>query len=84
MKNERYIKLESVGCWFDLKTGYTFPILEEENVKVPSIKQNQKEPTFDINGSLAVHLKDCAEEWLEYLEGFDETIVGIWFKANRK
>ncbi len=70
MKKQRYIKLESVGCWFDLKTGYTFPILKDKEL---SIQEKDS----------AVHISDCSYEWIESLEGFDETIVGIWFKANR-
>ena len=73
MKKQRYIKLESVGCWFDLKTGYTYPTIMFDN--------QMDEP---IGDAMSVHLNDCSEDWLESLEGFDETIVGIWFKANRK
>ena len=65
---ERYIKLKSVGSWLDLQTGYTFPINEDGN----------------IHSGTAVHLNDCTYEWIESLEGFDEAIVGIWFKNNQK
>ena len=69
MKNkERYIKLNSVGCWLDIKTGFTFP--------------NTKDNRMDKD--VAVHLNDCSYEWVDSLEGFDYAIVGIWFKNNQK
>ena len=70
MKTDRYVKLESVGCWLDLKTGYTFPMLENG--------------TRETNKDMAVHLEDCDYEWIESLEGMDEVYVGVWFKNNRK
>mgnify|MGYP003140481670 CR=1 FL=1 len=70
MKADRYVKLESVGSWLDLKTGYTFPMLENG--------------TRETNMDMAVHLEDCDYEWIESLEGMDEVYVGVWFKNNRK
>tara|TARA_R100001594_G_scaffold93034_1_gene127383 strand:+ start:490 stop:696 length:207 start_codon:yes stop_codon:yes gene_type:complete len=68
MKTERYVKLNSVGCWLDLKTGYTFPTL--------------KNGTRYTNKGSAVHLKDCSCEWIESLKGIDRAYVGVWFKNN--
>ena len=68
MKTDRYVKLESVGCWLDLKTGYTFPMLENG--------------TRETNKDMAVHLEDCDYEWIESLKGMDKVYVGVWFKNN--
>tara|TARA_R110002050_G_scaffold60787_1_gene134712 strand:- start:403 stop:609 length:207 start_codon:yes stop_codon:yes gene_type:complete len=68
MKTERYVKLNSVGCWLDLKTGYTFPTL--------------KNGTRETNKDSAVYLKDCSYEWIESLKGMDRVYVGVWFKNN--
>ena len=70
LDEERYVKLDSVGSWLDLRTGYTFPIL--------------KDGTRETNKDMAVHLEDCSYEWIESLKGMDKTFVGIWFKVNRK
>ena len=77
MKTERYVKLNSVGCWFDLKTGCTFPIIKGSN------DSNQKgdKVVSDIYGT-AVYVEDCSDEWIESLKGIDKTIVGDWFKNN--
>jgi hypothetical protein len=77
MKKERYVKLNSVGCWFDLKTGYTFPI----NKGSKDGNREGDEVVSDIYGT-AVHVKNCSYEWIESLKGFDKTIVGVWFKNN--
>ena len=68
IKSDRYIKLESVGSYLDVKTGYTFPELS-----------NGKR---DNDEDSAIHITDCSEEWIESLQGFDKSIVGIWFKNN--
>ena len=69
MKADRYVKLESVGSWLDLKTGYTFPMLENG--------------TRETNMDMSVHLEDCDYEWINSLKGMDKVYVGVWFKNNR-
>ena len=71
---DRYIKLKSVGCMFDLKTGYTFPI----------ITLTGKEKEADLNQGDVVHINDCSYEWIEALKGIDKALVRIWFKNNQK
>ena len=68
MKADRYVKLNSVGCMLDLKTGYVFPILTL--------------PEDNIDDFTSVHLKDCSYEWIESLKGIDKVYVGVWFKNN--
>ena len=52
----------------DLKTGYTFPMLENG--------------TRETNKDMSVHLEDCDYGWIESLEGMDRVYVGVWFKNN--
>ncbi len=66
MKADRYIKLESVGGWLDLKTGFIFPML--------------KNGIRETNKDMSVHLQDCDYEWWESLKGIDKLYVGVWLK----
>ena len=52
MKADRYVKLNSVGCWLDLKTGYTFPISALNGLKKDK----------EMYSHMSVHLKDCSYE----------------------
>ena len=72
MKKDRYVKLNSVGCWFDLKTGYTFPM---------SVL-NGAESDKKMYSGMVVHVKDCSYEWIDSLKGTDKVYVGVWFKNN--
>ena len=72
MKADRYVKLNSVGCWLDLKTGYTFPISQ----------LNGLEKDIKMYSHMSVHLKDCSYEWIDSLKGMDKVYVGVWFKNN--
>ena len=65
---DRYVKLDSVGCWLDLKTGNTFP--QDKNGKIVT------------KGFVAVHVRDCSYGWIESLKGMDKVYVGVWFKNN--
>ena len=59
-KTERYIKLNSVGCRLDNKTGNTFPITSEGGID----KENCVCP-----------LEDCSDEWYQSLDSYDFEIV---------
>ena len=72
MKTDRYVKLNSVGCWLDLKTGYTFPTSQLNGLKKDK----------EMYSHMYVHLKDCTYEWIESLKGMDKVYVGVWFKNN--
>ena len=72
MKKDRYVKLNSVGCWFDLETGYTFPMSQLNGV----------ESDKKMYHRMVVHVKDCSYEWIESLKGTDKVYVGVWFKNN--
>ena len=56
-------KLNSVGCWIDLKTGYTFP--QNKNGEV--VKK----------GFVAVHLNHCCAEWFDSLSDKDRKILNL-------
>jgi len=73
MKKDRYVKLKSVGCWFDLRKGYTFPFSQLNGVKKDK----------ELYHNMIVHIKDCSYEWIDSLEGIDKVYVGFWFKNNR-
>ena len=73
MKADRYVKLDSVGCMFDLKTGYIFPII--------TLTGEENEADY-LNQGDVVHVKDCSYEWIESLKGMDKVYVGVWFKNN--
>ena len=55
----RYIKLNSVGCYLNFKTGYVFPMLAGGL----------------IGNSNCVDLDDCSEEWFESLSKKDLQII---------
>ena len=57
MKADRYVKLESVGSYLDVKTGYTFPALS-----------NGKR---DNDEDSAIHITDCSDEWIESISDSD-------------
>ena len=59
MKTERYVKLNSVGCWLDIKHGYTYPITSEGG----------------ITSSPRVSINDCSDEWYQSLDSYDFEIV---------
>ena len=68
-KNKRWIKLNSVGAWLDIKTGYTFPIDEKEAVNTGNVDS-------------AVHVEDCCEEWHECLSSIDSKIVDMYINPS--
>ena len=61
----RYIALNSVGCFLDKVTGITFAMLD--------IKDSYDKDT-------ATHLNDCSDEWLSSLSKKDKQVVNDFFK----
>ena len=46
-------ELKNVGCFLDVETGYTYPMLESGKA--------------DLNIDVRVHLYDCSNEWFDNL-----------------
>jgi hypothetical protein len=62
-KGEKMVKLNSVGCWVDLKTGNTFP--QDKNGEIVT------------KGFVAVHLDNCCAEWFDSLSDKDRKILNL-------
>ena len=65
---ERYIKLNSVGCMLDDKTGYVFPILTL--------------PEDSIDEFASVHVEDCDNEWIDSLSDEDRKTISRWLAKD--
>lgn len=81
---ERFVKLESVGVWFDKKAGYTFPII----VTKPYYETNHKiwnqygfsgefHDNYDIDNFQegSVHIQDTCSAFIEAMSDSDKSHV---------
>ncbi len=57
--NKNLIKLDSVKCWIDEKTGYTYPM--------------ELDDTPDFGNP--VYVEDCTDEWFLHLSPMDNDEV---------
>ena len=65
-KQERYIKLKSVGSYLDTKSGFVFPEYNTDSIY-----------KWDSNG--AVHLSDCCLDWHLNLSDQDHKLISKYF-----
>ena len=75
---KRYIALNSVGCFLDKVSGYTFAMLD--NVDSPYGDSPNEED--DGNYDLSVHLDDCSDEWFDSLSKEDIKSINDFYKFD--
>ena len=69
MKNEKYIKLESVGCWFNTETFNVFPIHKNE-----SIRPLTTNSIAHLN-DMCVDIEETSDEFKDSLSDKDYSLI---------
>ena len=77
---KRYIALNSVGCFLDRASGYTFAMLDNVDSPYGDSPNEDDDGSYDVS----VHLDDCTDEWFDSLDKKDRKVVDRYLDEHKE